>query len=887
MKSSTPKPPRWASILLDWLGDPNTVEEVQGDLLELYAYWVQTGGERKANWRYSWSVLKLLRPLAQRKEDYSTPFFLHPAMVRNYFKIAFRNLVKHKGYSGINMGGLAVGMAVALLTGLWIYDELSFNRYHQHYDRIARVMQNQVVNGELHTSQSLPYPFIQELKSKYSSPFKHIVTSTHLDDHILTAGETKLSKRGQFMEAEALEMLTLKMVKGTWAGLQDPQSILLSASTAKALFGEADPINKPVKINTDWLVKVTGVYEDLPQNTQFHDAQFLASWEYFVANNRYMREKKWDNHAISIYVEIKPNTDFDKATATIKDSELNVIRHLESMKEEAATRPQMWLHPMRDWHLYSDFKNGVVGKGPLQYVWMVGLIGFFVLLLACINFMNLSTARSEKRAKEVGIRKTVGSHRSQLVGQFFSESLLVVFLSFLIALLLATVSLSWFNNLAAKQMTIPWANGYFWLFCLGFIGITGFLAGSYPALYLTSFQPLQVLKGSGSARSQRGRLASVPRQILVVTQFTVSIALIISTLVVYRQIQFAKNRPVGYARDGLLLVPMQSADFYGKTALLRSELKNTGVVSEVAESQSPITGVWSSNEGFSWKGMPPGLNERFATLTVSPEYAETVGWQFIGGRNFSKELASDSAGFVINETAAKLLGFRQPVGEFVRWKSQWMTNNVEKQFRILGVVKDMVMESPFKPIKPTVFFLFGSPNWINIKIKPGADAGNALSHIEAVFKRLIPAAPFEYKFADEEYDAKFRAEERIGKLATFFAVLAIFISCLGLFGLASFVAEQRTKEIGVRKVMGASVFNLWRLLSKDFVVLVLLAFGIATPVAAYFLRSWLQQYDYRTELSWWIFAASGVGALVITLLTVSFQSIKAALMNPVKSLRSE
>ncbi|MGA0560357.1 ABC transporter permease [Larkinella sp. VNQ87] len=886
--ASTPQPPRWAERLLRWWGHPDTREEVQGDLLELYAHWVQTVGERKARWRYSLSVLKLLRPLARQKQtEYSTPFFLSPPMLHNYLKIAFRNLVRQKAYSLINIGGLAVGMAVALLIGLWIYDELSFNTYHRNYDRIAQIVLNQSVNGELHTSKSLPYPFVHELKSKYSSPFKHIVTSTHPDDCILTAGETKLSKRGQFMDAKAPEMLTLKMVKGTWAGLQDPQSILLSASTAKALFGDADPMGKPLKINTDKLLKVTGVYEDFPQNTEFHDTQFVASWEYFVATNQYMREKKWDNHALYMYVELNPNTDFDKATATIKDAELNAIRNLESMKEEAATHPQLWLHPMRDWHLYSDFKNGVVGKGPVQYVWMVGLIGFFVLLLACINFMNLSTARSEKRAKEVGIRKTVGSQRSQLVGQFFSESLLVVFLAFLIALLLATVSLSWFNDLAAKQMRMPWDKGYFWLFSLGFIALTSVLAGSYPALYLTSFQPVKVLKGAGLGRLPMGRLASVPRKVLVVTQFTVSISLIICTLVVYRQIQFARNRPVGYSRDGLLMVPMQSGDFYEKTALLRQELKNTGVVLEVAESQSPVTGVWSSNEGFSWKGMPPGFTERFATLTVSPEYAETVGWQFIDGRNFSKELASDSAGFVINETAAKLMGFRHPVGETVRWKSKWMTDNIEKQYRILGVVKDMVMESPFKPIKPTVFFLFGSPNWINIKIKPGVDAGNALSQLETVFKKLIPAAPFEYKFADQEYDAKFRAEERIGKLATFFAVLAVFISCLGLFGLASFVAEQRTKEIGVRKVLGASVLNLWGLLSKDFVVLVLIAFGVATPIAHYFLSNWLQQYQYRTEISWWIFAAVGFAALLITLLTVSFQSIKAALMNPVCSLRSE
>lgn len=808
-------------------------------------------------------------------------------MLRNYLKIAFRNLITNRVYSFINIGGLAVGMAVAMLTGLWLYDELSYNRYFQRYDRIAQVMQNQIQNGEIKSSRSLPFPLIHELKTSYKSHFKHIVTSTYPEDYILTSGEKKLSKTGQFIDAEAPEMFTLQMIKGSWASLQDHQSILLSATTANALFGDADPIGRRVKLNTNMDVKVTGVYNDFPLNTEFHNTQFLASWDYFVATNAYMREKKWDNHAVSIYAERQPNISFEQATASIQNAELNVIRHLESMKGEAATNPQIWLNPMHNWHLYSDFKNGVASNDSVQYVWLVGLIGFFVLLLACINFMNLSTACSEKRAKEVGIRKAIGSLRSQLIGQFLSESLLVVVIAFSLAVLIVTVSLSWFNELAAKQMSMLWTNWFFWLFSLGFIMLTSLLSGSYPAFYLTSFQPVKVLKGAGLARIQLGRLASLPRKVLVVTQFTVSITLIICTIVVYRQIQFAKNRPVGYSREGLLMVPMQSSDFYGKTDLLRRELTNTGAVTDVAESQSPITGVWSSNDGFRWKGMAMASTDKFATLDISPEYAKTIGWQFVAGRNFSKEFASDSSGFVINETAAKLMGLAHPVGETIHWKSQWMTNNVEKPYRILGVVKDMVMESPFKSVKPTVFLLAGNPNWINIRLNPAVNTRAALPQIEAVFKKLIPTAPFEYKFADDEYATKFRSEERIGKLASFFAVLAVFISCLGLFGLASFVAEQRTKEIGIRKVLGASVAKLWAMLSTDFIVLVLIAFGIAMPTTYYFLDGWLKNYQYRTELSWWIFAASGLGALIVTLLTVSYQSIKAALVNPIKSLRSE
>ena len=809
-------------------------------------------------------------------------------MLINYLKIAFRNLVRYKVYSAINIGGLAIGMAVAMLIGLWVYDELSFNKYHKNYDRIAQVMEDQFVNGERHTSETVPFPFINELNVNYKENFSRIVPSTHNSDHILAAGENRISRTGQFMGEEAPELFSLEMLAGTRAGLQEMQSVLLSESTARALFGKSDPMNRLVKIDTDKNVRVAGIYRDLPQNSRFHKVQFIGTWKYFLATNAYMSKKKWDNSALWIFVEIKPETSFETASAAIRDSKLNVIRHIDNMKDEVATNPEMWLNPMRNWHLYSDFVNGLPDSGPVQYVWLVSVIGFFVLLLACINFMNLSTARSEKRAKEVGVRKAIGSLRSQLVRQFFTESFLVVLVAFLIAVILVTGSLTWFNELSAKQMAIPWADAVFWFFCLGFICITGLLAGSYPAFYLTSFQPVKVLKG---VSIQLGRFASLPRKVLVTMQFTVSITLVICTIIIYSQVQFAKSRPVGYSRELLMMVPMRTDDFTDKTEIIQSELKKTGMISEVALSQSPATGVWSSNTGFTWKGNDLGTDD-FATLTVSPEYAEAVGWQFLAGRNFSKALASDSTGFVVNETAARLMGFEDGkingiIGETVNWKSKWMTNDIQKQFRIVGVVKDMVMESPFEKIRPTVFFLFGDANWINIKIKKAVGAAAAIPKIEAVFKKLTPSTPFEYQFADQEYDAKFRAEERIGKLSGFFSFLAILISCLGLFGLASFVAEQRTKEIGIRKVLGASVANLWRMLSRDFVVLVLISAIISAPVSLFAMQKWLSQYDYQTEISWWIFVATGSGALFLTLATISYQAIRAALLDPVKSLSSE
>jgi len=467
------------------------------------------------------------------------------------------------------------------------------------------------------------------------------------------------------------------------------------------------------------------------------------------------------------------------------------------------------------------------------------------------------------------------------MGQFFSESLLVVAFAFLLSLLIVQMILPWFNEVADKKLTLLWSNPVFWLAGIGFALFTGLIAGSYPALYLSSFKPVKVLKGTFRA----GRFATLPRKVLVVVQFTVSVALIIGTMIVYRQIQFSKDRPVGYDREALMMVPMKSPDFYGKADLLRSELVANGAITKLAESSSPLTSVWSNNGNISWAGKDPGLDADFATIWVTTDFGKTVGWQFAAGRDFSKEFLTDSSAVVINEAAVKFMDIKDPVGTVIKWGTDEHANN----YTVIGVIKDMIMSSPYEPVKQSIY-LVNRPkyvNWINLKLNPAKSVHESIAKIEAAFKKYIPAAPFDYKFADDEYARKFSAEKRVGKLAGFFAILAVLISCLGLFGLASFVAEQRTKEIGVRKVLGASVINLWGMLSKDFVLLVIISCVIAAPLAWYFLHGWLQKYTYRTPISWWVFAAAFAGALIITLLTISFQSIKAALMNPVKSLRTE
>lgn len=802
-------------------------------------------------------------------------------MYQSYIKTGWRNLIKNKGYSFINIGGLAMGMAVAILIGLWINDELEFNKYHTNYSRIACVIRNIDMNGQTLSTPILPSALADELRTKYGSHFKQVVMAALGGDHILSAGDTKLSLHGEFMEAAGPELFTLNMLQGTRSGLTDPHSIIISQSAAKALFGNDNPMGKLIKIdNSDRMdVKVTGVYEDLPHNTAFHDMKFYAPFDLAVSANTWMQQPSFTNDFLNIYVAISDHTTFQAASDQIRHAILNNVRH---DKSYVSVNPQLTLHAMKDWHLRSEWKDGVLAGGAIQIVWLFGIAGGFVLLLACINFMNLSTARSEKRSKEVGIRKAIGSARGQLMNQFFSESLLVAGLAFVVALHVVWASLSWFNELAGKQIAMPWTNVGFWLSCFAFILFTGLLAGSYPALYLSSFDAVKVLKGS----LRVGRLAAIPRKVLVVTQFTASVTLIIGTIIVYQQIQFAKDRPVGYNRHGLLMIQMTSPDFQGKHDILLAELKNTGVVSEMAESSSPPTDIWTKNGGFDWRGKDPAFIPALATLTVTPEYGKTMGWQFVSGRDFSRDIASDSAGFVINEATAKLLGFENPVGETIQWRGGWRSKFTS--FTVIGVIKDMVMKSPYAAAEPSVYFLskYGT-NWINIRINPQVSTADALPRIEGVFKKIAPSLPFDYKFTDQEYALKFAAEERVGKLAAVFAVLAILISCLGLSGLASFVAEQRTKEIGIRKVVGASVFNLWKMLSKDFVMLVVIACFMAIPIAYYFLAAWLKQYEYHTEISWWIFAVVGLAALVITLLTVSYQAIKAALMKPVKSLRSE
>jgi putative ABC transport system permease protein len=786
-------------------------------------------------------------------------------MIKNYLKIAWRNLIKNKASSFINIGGLAVGMAVAMLIGLWIWDELSFDKYHKNYDSIGQLMATQTANGETQTFPATVVPLSNELHAKYSADFKHVAL-TWDGTHILTVGNVRISQHGTWAEADLPAILSLVMIKGSYSTFNDPSSILISASVAKALFGNADAVNQVIKVDNKSNLKVAGVYEDLPHNSTLAQTMFMMPWN-DPSNWWKTQSSAWSNHGCHLYVQLNPHVDFAQLSAKIR----NVTKPHFKINDET-----MQVFPMSKWHLYSEFQNGISVGGRIRFIWLFGIIGTFVLLLACINFMNLSTARSERRAKEVGVRKAIGSLRSQLIKQFLSESLLVVLLAFILTVILVLLTLPYFNNIADKQVTIPWDNTLFWLLTIGFAFLTGFIAGSYPAFYLSGFKPIKVLKGSFKV----GSLASLPRKVLVVVQFSVSIVLIIGTVIVFRQIQFAKNRPVGYSRSGLITVDMNTPEIYGHYDVMRNDLIRTGAVADMAESNSAPTQIWSNNSGFSWDGKTPGYDPTFGTIAVTQDFGNTVGWKIIEGRDFSRKFISDTGAFILNESAVKLSGIKNPVGKTMQW--------LGKTHVIVGVVKDMIMESPYTPTVATVFQM--QPWWVNsitIRINKKMPVQSAISKIALVFKKYNPGSPFDFKFVDDEYARKFSDEQRVGNIATVFAFLAIFISCLGLFGMANFMAEQRTKEIGVRKILGATIFNLWQMLSKDFIVLIIISLVIATPVSYYFMHNWLRGYQYRTEITWWIYAAAAIGAIVLTLLTVSYQSIKAALANPVKSLKSE
>jgi putative ABC transport system permease protein len=776
-------------------------------------------------------------------------------------------------YSIINIAGLASGMAVAMIIGLWIYDEVSANTHFKNFNTLYQVMMYQTFDGKRGAQTALPYPIGEELKSKYPD-FTGVAMCDWGQEHSLVYGEKKINKYGHFLGEDGIDMFSIKIINGDKEPLRDPYSIVLTEETAKILFGTADPIGKAIKMDNSINLKVTAVVPKQPKNSSL-SFDYLIPFqlqEIIYSFIKDFHKKNWGNNSWPVYVQLNPNENEKTADTKIKNV---VISHFTDENTLKSIKPEVFIQPMAKWRLYGDFEDGKNTGGFIKYVRMFGILGLIVLIIACINFMNLSTARSEKRAKEVGVRKAVGSGRNQLIGQFLSESLLISSLAFLLALGMVFISLPYFNKLTDKEMSLKIANPLFWGIMIAFTFITGLLAGSYPAFYLSSFNPVRVLKGNLKA----GRSNSLPRKILVVMQFASSVILMIGTIVINRQIQFGKNQPIGFNNKGLITVNW-SDDLAKNLESLRHDLVSSGAVLSVTTSNSPPSEIYSNNNGWEWpKSQPIEKATLFNTIATSYDYTKTLGIKLIDGRDFSRDFA-DSNGVVLNQAAVKRMKLKNPIGETLKWN--------DKKMVVVGVIPDIQMQSPFFPISPlTIIFNKNWVSFLDIRLNPSMSAAAAINRIKPIFDRYNPAFPFEYQFSDEQYAKKFDYEQLVGNLAMIVAVLAIFISCLGLFGLASFTAEQRVKEIGVRKVLGASILNLWKLLSIDFVLLVLISCVIAIPIAWYYMNEWLKSYEYKTSIGIGIFATVVSISMIITLITISFQAIKAAMANPVKSLRTE
>jgi putative ABC transport system permease protein len=811
-----------------------------------------------------------MNPLADFEEQKKLlrTFKTH-SMFKNYFKTAWRNIMRSKGYSALNIVGLATGMAVALLIGLWVYDQYSYDKFLPDYERAYQVRRNFNSNGDTLNFTSTSLKLADALRSQVPE-IEYVVETDNMGSHVLTVGDKKLYLQGSQTGADFLKIFPFSLQQGNAnTVLTDPYSIVLTEGLATSLFGNENVINKTVRIDDKHDLKVTGILKDLPANSTFQ-FKFLVPFSYFEATQDFVKEARAGNYSwngFQIFAKLKANASYTQVSAKIRDIEKTETENTNAMNSAVV------LQPLKNWHLYGNYVNGKELGGFVDYVRMFAIIGMLVLIIACINFVNLTTARSEKRAREVGVRKAIGSTKKDLVIQFLIESVLLTFIAFLFSLVIVQLLLPAFNTLTGNKIGIPYANLSFWIIILGCMLTTALAAGSRPAFYLSSFNAVKVLKGT----RQVGKSASLPRKIMVVAQFSCSVALIISTIVVYNQIQYAKGRPTGLKLDRLMVTDM-TADLHKNYAAIKNELLQKGIAENVTQAFSPATTIYWHSDVDNWPGKNAGETIEMGTVTVGQDYLKTLEMPLAEGTDFVGDL--DTTNVIFNEAAIKKMRIQNPINQIVSWQG--------RQLRIKGVAKDALMISPFAPADPTMFLC--QPNTQSVmmyRLSPTIKTQDALTQLNAIFNKYNPAYPYNYSFADESYAAKFKLEVLVGKLAVIFASLAIFISCLGLFGLAAFIASQRTKEIGIRKVLGASVTQVWQLLSKEFIVLVLISCLIASPIALYFLQGWLMQYSYRISIGPWVFVMAALAAIIITILTISFQAIKAALANPVKSLRSE
>lgn len=791
-------------------------------------------------------------------------------MFQIILKSAWRRLWKHQGYSAINILGLTVGLAVAILSGLWVQYQSAFDKFHTNGDHIYQAVQNFTPTGEeMSTHPAMPLPFVKIFREE-TPGIKHVAVTGWGYPGVLGVGEMKLRRRGIYTEPSFLQMFTFPLLQGDLKeALNAPNQIVLSESLAKELFGEADPMGQTINVDNEVDLQVSGVLADVPDQSTI-DFEFLLPWSLKLQREDWVKDAQtnWGNSSFQIYFETEIGADVE----AIKALHTGLFA-----EHEPNSTSELNAHSLSQWHLYNDFEHGVPVTGRIRYVKLFGIIGIMVLLIACINFVNITTARAEKRSKEVGVRKAIGAQRASLMIQFLGESALTLVVSMGGALLLVQLLLPSFNGLVEAALAIPWTMPEFWLSLLGVLILCTLLAGSYPAFFLTRFEARAALQRS--FQIGRGR-HMWSRRALVATQFAVSIALIAGSLVVHQQVRFAQERDRGYNQERLFSVP-NTLTLDPKYETVRTELLATGLLERASATGSPVTEVWSNMGGIQWPGRMEDEQLAFAFIAVSDNYFETLEIPMTEGRPFDQQRHGlDTAAMIVNEAAVRRMNLEDPLATQLEWN--------DADFQIIGVAKDMIMETPFEPVRPTVFIL--NPNWRSfylLRLREGTDTEQALTRIGAIFEEHDPNTPFSYEFVEDAYRDKLSNTNFVGTVALLFAGLAIFLSALGLLGLAVYLAERRAKEISVRKILGASIAQLWLLLSQEFIWLIVLGGLIAIPLGAYFLQGWLDNFTYRIDLPWWMFGVAAGIALTVALATISVQSIKAALVNPATRLRDE
>ncbi|WP_374743036.1 ABC transporter permease [Parapedobacter sp. 2B3] len=770
----------------------------------------------------------------------------------------------------MNIAGLALGISCALLILLWVQDELSVDRFHANDGRLYQVYQRSYYDGKIVGAYHTQGLLASELKKnipeiEYASGMEYVAAPGTSSTFSVDGNINKMT--GFFVGADFLSMFSYRVLHGDkQSALTLPNSIAISQQMAENFFGTiTNVVGKTIRFENKKDLQVTAVFEDIPtQSSQQFD--FLMGWGDFVSENAWVNN--WGNTSPATFVQLRADASREQVASKIKDFVHNYRDQSESFRTELA------LQPYGERYLHSSFKDGHIAGGRIEYVRLFSWVAAFVLLIACINFMNLATARSAKRAKEIGLRKTIGASRLSLIRQFYMEAFLLTACAFLVGLVLAFCLLPLFNQFTGKALTLPLAELGFWGAALAlFMGI-GLVAGSYPALFLSSMRPIQVLKNNHSLGG-----AVFLRKGLVVFQFALSVLLIVGMLVIYRQLNYIQTTHVGYDRENLVYIPIEG-DLVKNYQAFKAEAENRPEILSVSKMRNSPTFIEHHVDGIAWPGKDPNLTVSFADAVVGYDFVETLRLQLKEGRDFSRAFGADSAAYLLNETAAARMGFESAIGQTVDWGN--------RPGEIIGVLRDFHFTSFHQTIEPLIIRLDENWSWGTILVRTKAGrTKEAIATLEQLCKTLNPKTPFSYQFSDLEFAKLYKNEAIVGKLSYSFALFAILISCLGLFGLAAFTAEQRTKEVGIRKVLGASVGNVVALLSKDFVKLVLVAIAIACPLAWWAMDSWLAGFAYRINIEWWIFALAGVAAVTIALMTVSFQAIRAAIVNPVESLRDE